>query len=453
MMDQSVDAARSPRRPPGPRGRWLSGNLAELRRDRLGFWTHVARTYGEVAQVRIGSRSMLLLSHPDAIEEVLVTQARHFVKHFALRLNPLVLGNGLLTSEGDFWLRQRRLIQPAFQRGRLAGFGPMIVAYTRRLLAGWNDGETRDIVPEMMRLTLEITAKALFDAEVADKARAVGEAMQFLQENFLARFNSLLPPPLWLPLPANLRLRRAVRRLDDILYDMIRQRRQAGGRGGDVLSLLLHARDETDRTGMTDQQLRDEAMTLFLAGHETTALALSWAWALLGSHPEAEARLQEEMDAVLDGREPTIEDLPHLRFTEAVMLEAMRLYPPAYVIGREAAEDCEVSGYRVPRGMTVLMSQWVVHRDERFFEEAGQFLPERWLDGLAQRLPKYAYFPFGGGPRLCIGNTFAMLETVLVLATLAGQLRFRLAPGHIVAPWPTFTLRPKDGVRAVLARR
>jgi cytochrome P450 len=453
MMDQSVDAARSPRRPPGPRGRWLSGNLAELRRDRLGFWTHVARTYGEVAQVRIGSRSMLLLSHPDAIEEVLVTQARHFVKHFALRLNPLVLGNGLLTSEGDFWLRQRRLIQPAFQRGRLAGFGPMIVAYTRRLLAGWNDGETRDIVPEMMRLTLEITAKALFDAEVADKARAVGEAMQFLQENFLARFNSLLPPPLWLPLPANLRLRRAVRRLDDILYDMIRQRRQAGGRGGDVLSLLLHARDETDRTGMTDQQLRDEAMTLFLAGHETTALALSWAWALLGSHPEAEARLQEEMDAVLDGREPTIEDLPHLRFTEAVMLEAMRLYPPAYVIGREAAEDCEVSGYRVPRGMTVLMSQWVVHRDERFFEEAGQFRPQRWLDGLAQRLPKYAYFPFGGGPRLCIGNTFAMLETVLVLATLAGRLRFRLAPGHIVAPWPTFTLRPKDGVRAVLARR
>jgi cytochrome P450 len=453
MLNQPVNVGRSPR-PPGPRGRWLSGSLKELRRDRLAFWTHLARTYGDVAAVRLGSRRLMLVSHPDAIEEVLVSKARHFTKHFALRLNPLVLGKGLLTSEGDFWLRQRRLIQPAFQRKQLTGFGPMMAAYTRRLLDGWRDGEVRDILPEMMRLTLEIIAKALFDAEVVDKAREVGEAMQCLQENFLARFNCLVPPPLWLPLPANLRLRRAVRRLDDIIYGFIRQRRQAGDQGRtDVLSLLLHARDEIDRTGMTDKQLRDEAMTLFLAGHETTALALSWTWALLGSHPEAEAQLHAEVDAVLAGREPTVDDLPRLRFTEAVLLEALRLYPPAYVIGREAADDCEVAGYPVPRGMTFLMSQWVVHRDERFFEAADQFRPQRWLGDLPHRLPKYAYFPFGGGPRLCIGNTFAMLEAVLVLATLAGRLHFRLAPGHTVAPWPTFTLRPKNGVWAVLARR
>jgi cytochrome P450 len=442
-----------PAPPPGPRGTWLGGSLAELRRDRLGFWARVARDYGDVVSLRIGSRPLWLVSHPDLIEEVLVTQARHFIKHFALRLNPLVLGKGLLTSEGDFWLRQRRLIQPAFQRGRLAAFGPVMVAYARRLMAAWRDGETRDVLPEMMRLTLEIAAKALFDAEVADEARAVGEAMQLLQENFLERFNSLAPPPLWLPLPANLRLRRAVRRLDEVLYGFIRQRRRAGDTGrGDVLSLLLHARDE-DRTGMTDKQLRDEAMTLFLAGHETTALALSWAWGLLGSHPEAEARLHAEVDAVLAGRPPAVEDLPRLRFTEAVVLEAMRLYPPAYVVGREAAEECTVAGYRVPRRMTLLMSQWVVHRDGRFFEAPEKFRPERWLDGLAERLPKYAYFPFGGGPRVCIGNTFAMMETVLVLATMAQELHFRLAPGHVLETWPTFTLRPKDGVPAVLARR
>jgi cytochrome P450 len=261
-----------------------------------------------------------------------------------------------------------------------------------------------------------------------------------------------MPPPLWLPLPAHLRLRRAVRRLDEILYDFIRDRRATGG-GSDLLSLLLHARDEDDRTGMTDKQLRDEAMTLFLAGHETTALALSWAWYLLGTSPEAEARLHAEVDAVLGGRPPTAEDAPRLRFTEAVMLESMRLYPPAYVVGREAIHECEVAGYRVPRGLTILMAQWVVQRDSRFFAAPEKFHPERWLGDLLQRLPKYAYFPFGGGPRVCIGNTFAMLETTLVLAMLAQRLRFERASGPAVEPWPLFTLRPRYGIPVVLARR
>jgi cytochrome P450 len=438
--------------PPGPRGSLLGGNLADFRRDRLAYLAHVARTFGDVAALRLGPRRVFLVSHPDAIEEVLVTQGRHFTKHFALRLNPLVLGNGLLTSEGDFWLRQRRLIQPAFQRGPVAAYAPVMVAYSRRLLAGWRDGETLDILSEMTRLTMEIAAKVLFDAEIADEARDVGEALGLLHENFLARFNSLWPPPLWLPLPANLRFRRAVRRLDAIIYGFIRQRRGGGPDRPDLLSLLLHARDEDD-TRMTDRQLRDEAMTLFLAGHETTALALSWAWYLLASHPEAQARLLAEADAVLGGREPAAQDLPRLRYTEGVVLEALRLYPPAYVIGREAVRDCEVAGYRVPRGTTILMSQWVVHRDPRLFEAPEEFRPERWQGDLVQRLPKYAYFPFGGGPRVCIGNTFALTEAVLVLATIAREMRFTLAEGQVVRPWPVFTLRPQPGVRAVLARR
>jgi len=438
---------------PGPPQRFFSGNLVDFRSGRLDFLTRCAREYGDVVALRFGPRRILLVSHPDLIESILITHSRCFIKHFALRLNPLVLGKGLLTSEGDFWLRQRRLIQPAFQRSRLVGFGAIMVAYTQRLLAGWTPGETRDIVPEMMRLTMQIAAKTLFDADVTEHARDVGAALQMLQENFIARFNSMMPPPLWLPTPTNRRLKRAVVQLDEILYRIIRTRRAGGEDRGDLLSLLLHARDEVDRTKMTDRQLRDEAMTLFLAGHETTALALSWAWSLLAMHPEAEARLAAEVADVLGGRSASADDLPRLRYTEGVVLEAMRLYPPAYTIGREAIADCEVGGFRVPRGTTVLMSQWVVHRDPRFFKNPDEFRPERWADDACADLPKYAYFPFGGGPRLCIGNTFAMMELVLVLATIAQQFRFTQRPGHQVLPWPTFTLRPQGGVPAPLTRR
>jgi cytochrome P450 len=440
--------------PPGPPGRFFTGHLAQFRGDRLEFLTRCAREYGDIVAIRLGPRRVILLSHPDAIESVLVTQSKHFIKHFALRLNPLVFGNGLLTSEGDFWLRQRRLIQPAFQRDQIATFAPVMVAYTERLLAGWQAGKTCDIVPEMMRLTLQIAAKTLFDAEVAEEANEVGDALNMLHENFVQRFQSLLALPVWVPTPAHRRLRRAIARLDDILYLLIRQRRVDGDRPrGDLLSLLLHARDEVDRTQMTDKQLRDEAMTLFLAGHETTALALSWAWALLAQNPDAEARLAAEVAEVLAGRTATADDLPRLRYTENVALEAMRLYSPAFVIGREAIVDCEVAGYRVPRGTTVLMSQWVVHRDPRFFDRPGEFRPERWSAPEIHRLPKYAYFPFGGGPRLCIGNGFAMQELVLVLATITQHFRFTLVPGRQVVPWPSFTLRPLHGVPAILTRR
>jgi cytochrome P450 len=275
--------------PPGPPApSWLSGHLPLFRDDRLAFYSRVRREYGDVVRLRIGHRRLYVVFHPDLIEEILVAKNHQFIKHFAMRLNPLVLGNGLLSSEGDFWLRQRRLVQPAFNRSRIAAYGPPMVAAAERLIAAWRPGERRDILVEMMRVTLEIAAKTLFDAEVGSETEGVVDALGLLQEFFIRRFNSLVLLPLWLPTPRNLRMRRAVRRLDDILYRFIRERRAQGTDRGDLLSILLHARDEDDGTRMTDRQVRDEAMTLFLAGHETTALTLAWTWYLLAGHPQVE---------------------------------------------------------------------------------------------------------------------------------------------------------------------
>jgi cytochrome P450 len=439
--------------PPGPPQRWFRGNLPEFRQDRLGFLTRCAREYGDVFQLRLGPRRITVFCHPDHIEQVLVTANQNFRKHFALRINPVVLGKGLLTSEGEFWLRQRRLSQPAFLKQRITRYSDIMVRCAEQSLADWQPGRPCDILKEMMKLTLAIIAKTLFGADIGGQAGDVGEALEVAQHHFLLRVGSLVPLPLWLPTRNNVRLQRAVLKLDAIIYEFIRKRRESAEDKGDLLSLLLHARDEGDRTGMTDRQLRDEAMTLFLAGHETTALTLSWAWYLLATNPEAARKLQAEVDAVLGERSATASDWPRLVFTEQVIMEAMRLYPPAYVVGREALQDCVIGGYSVPRARTVLMPQWVVHRDPRWFADPDKFRPERWQDDAVKRLPKFAYFPFGGGPRQCIGNTFAMMETVLVLATIAQHYDFTVVPDHPVVPFPTFTLRPRQGIRAVLHKR
>ena len=321
-----------------------------------------------------------------------------------------------------------------------------MVSYAERMLDKWKHGEVRDIHSEMMQLTLEIAAKTLFNADVTSEASDVGAALQMLLADFNDRFDRRIPLPRWLPTPANLRAFRAVRRLDAIIYGFIEQRRASAENPGDLLSLLLAVMDEETGSGMTNRQLRDEAMTLFLAGHETTALALSWTWYLVAQHPDVQAKLVAEWQRVLGGRLPTVADLPQLTYTEMVVREAMRLYPPAYLLGREATKECEIGGYRVPVGTTLWMCQWVVHRDPRNFANAETFDPDRWADGLLQRLPKYAYFPFGGGPRGCIGNTFALMEAVLVLAAIGQKFRFTLLSEHPVTPWPSFTLRPKAGI-------
>ena len=446
--------------PPGPPAHPLLGHLPGYQRDPLGFITRVAREHGDIVPLRFGiqmrvgpMRGGVLISHPDYIEQVLVTENQKYIKPIFIRgLAPLT-GNGLLNSEGDFWLRQRRLIQPAFHRKRIATYAATMTDYAERRLATWRDGETRDIHHEMMALTLEIVAKTLFGAEVSDAVDEVGAALEVALEGLEAKYQSLmLFVPHAVPTPGHRRITAAVRRLDAIVYQIIDARRAEGATGDDLLSTLLRAQAE-DGSRMTDQQLRDEVMTLFLAGHETTALALSWTWLLLAQRPEAEARLHAELAAALDGRAPAPDDMARLPYTEAVINESLRLYPPAWIISREARVDTEIGGYPIHAGQSVSMSQWVTHRDPRYFERPDDFVPERWLDGLAKRLPRFAYFPFGGGPRLCVGGAFATMEATLLLATIAQRYHLRLALDQPVVPSPAVTLRPRHGLRMTLTSR
>jgi cytochrome P450 len=406
-----------------------------------------------MVDLRLGPMSVRVLNHPDLVEEVLVTKARHFIKHGPLRQAKPSLGNGLLTSEGDFWRQQRKLAQPAFHRDRVAAYAATMVAATERMLAGWADGQVRDVQDDMMRLTLEIVAKCLFDADVAHDAADASAAMETLIRSFNARVERWIRLPMAIPTPSNLRFRRAMGRLDRIVFAITAERRASGADRGDLLSMLLHAQDEDDGRRMTDRQLRDEAMTLFMAGHETTANTLAWAWMLLSQNPEAETTLHAELDAVLAGRSPTLADLPRLVFADRVITEALRVFPTVWLLGREAIEPCTIGGEKVPVGLTLWMSQWVIHRDGRFFDDPESFRPDRWSDGLARRIHRYAYFPFGGGPRICIGNSFAQMEAVLLLATIAQRYQVRLVPGTAVRPFPTMTLRPDGGVHVVLTRR
>ena len=446
-------AARAGTLHQGPPEHWLLGSLGEFNRDQLGFYARCARDYGDVVPVRLGPRRGLLIYHPDAIEEVLIARAGDFVKSPGIRLLRRLLGDGLFVSEGDLWLRQRRLMQPAFHRQRIAAYGEVMATYATRRAAGWQDGAVMDIHPEMMALTRDIVAKTLFDADVSDEAR-IGDAAHFVTEYFGKRFGSLLQlvPP-WVPTPANLRLRTAVRKLDEVVYRMIADRRRTPGDRVDLLSILLQAQDADDGSRMTDRQVRDEVMTLFLAGHETTAVALSWTWYLLAQHPEVDARLADELGAVLAGRPPTVADLPALRYTEMVVKESMRLYPPAYGIARQAAKPTEVAGQAMRAGAFVIMPTWVVHRDVRWFDKPDEFRPERWDGDGARRLHRFAYFPFGGGPRQCIGNTFAMMEAILVVAAIAQRFRVALVPGQSVIPAPYITLRPEPAIRVRVESR
>jgi cytochrome P450 len=438
--------------PPGPSTglkRWSLGPLNSG--DPLKYFTGLMREYGDLVSLRVLNFRILLLNHPDHIEDVLVNHPRKFIRGRVLLANKRVFGRGLLTSDGDFWLRQRRLAQPAFHRARIAGYASTMVEYTERLLHEWQDGEERDIHAEMMRLTLQIVGKTLFDADVERDAQDIGKSMELLLE-LSANFRRTIFIPHWVPTPTNFRLERAIRQIEKVLYRMIAEKRASGRDSGDLLSMLLAAQDE-DGSRMTDQQLRDEAITLFLAGHETTANTLSWTWWLLAQNPAVEAKLHAELRTVLAGRAPSLDDLPKLVYTNHIITESMRLYPPAWGTARTAIEDHEIAGYAIPKGSGVSFAQWSVHRDARWYDAPDEFRPERWEGDLLKRNPKFAYFPFGGGPRQCIGNAFALMETALTLATIAQQFRFRLVPGHPVVPLASITLRPRYGIRVVLESR
>jgi cytochrome P450 len=460
--------------PPGPSNRLLGAIFGTLYQDPLGYFTHVARTYGDVAGIRIGNFRTFFINHPDLIEDMLVNKAKLYHKGRILQANKFLFGEGLLTSEGDFWLRQRRLSQPAFHRERIHGYGATMADYTQQMLTGWRGGEERDIHEEMMNLALRIVGKTLFDADVTRDAREVGETLDMMLR-IAANFSRTVLVPLWIPTPRNLRAKAGVRRIEKIIYRIISERRagaaelRAGAAerqastvaGGDVhndlLSTLLEAQDE-DGSRMTDRQLRDETITLFLAGHETTANTLSWTWWLLAQNPAVEKKFHDELDGVLGGRVPTVEDLPRLPYLGHVLTESLRLYPTAWGIARLAVEPHEIAGYPVRPGNGVACAQWVVHRDPRWFDAPLEFRPERWEkdswgNGLAKQLPRFAYFPFGGGPRQCIGNTFALMEAGIVLATIAQKFRFELVPGHKVEPLASITMRPRHGIKVRLEAR
>jgi cytochrome P450 len=430
-------------------------DLLAFRRDPLKFLTRLAREHGDIVPFRMGPQHVLLLNHPDLVRDALVTHADYFHKGRALQRSKRLLGEGLLTSEGEHHRRQRRLAQPAFHRKRVESYGAVMVEYAARARDRWHEGETLDLTHEMMRLTLAIVGKTLFDAEVESEADEIGVALTELLELFqmlLLPYSEYLER---LPLPANRRFARSRAKLDAVIYRIINERRASGADHGDLLSMLLLAQDEEGAGGgMTDEQLRDEALTIFLAGHETTANALAWTWYLLSQNPAAEAKLHAELDAVLDGgRLPTVEDLPQLRYTEMVLAESMRLYPPAWVIGRLAVKDYAVGDYVAAQGTLVLISQYVMHRDPRFFPDPLRFDPERWTPEAKEARPQYAYFPFGGGARRCIGEGFAWMEGTLIIAAIARRWRMRLVPDHAVVTHPRMTLRAKHGIRMKMEDR
>jgi cytochrome P450 len=438
---------------PGPRGHWLLGALPRLRTDMLGFFEECFREHGDAAYFRVGNRRSMLLSHPDDIERVLVAENRRFIKNYALIFLQPLMGNGLLLNEGASWLRQRRLIQPAFARPRVESYAPVMAHSVQRLIEAWREGQTHDIASAMMQLTMTIAGRTLLGIDVGDRFSEVARCLETVMYDFLARFGAALPLPRWIPTPRNLRLKWTIARLDRIVQQLIDERRSAGPGGSDFLSLLLHARDEEDGQGISDRQIRDEVMTMFLAGHETTANALAWTWYLLGQHPQIQQRVQDEARQVLGGREPAAADIAKLTFCEQVIRESMRLYPPAYVVGRRPVEDVTIGGHFLPAGTNVLMSQWIVHRDPRWFTDPLRFDPDRWSNGLTNHLPKYAYFPFGGGPRVCIGNAFAMFEAPLVLAVMAQQLTLELVTQGPLRIQPAVTLRPGQPIEMRVRQR
>jgi cytochrome P450 len=439
---------------PGPRIRSSLVFLVKRTYDPLQFFTKMAREYGDLVHLKVGSPDIFLLNDPVQIKQILVTDHHKFTKGQGLHKAKVLLGDGLLTSEGDLHRNQRRLVQPAFHHARIAGYASTMVDYAQRMAASWRGDSTLDISEQMTRLTLAIVAKTLFDADVESEAAEVGRALTTTMKLFpryLIPYSNLLEK---LPLPSNRRFREAKTYLDSTIFKMIQDRRSTGSDKGDLLSMLLLARDEEGGgRRMTDAQVRDEAMTLFLAGHETTSNALTWTWYLLASNPHAEQALHDEVDSVLGARSATIEDVPRLKYTEMVLAESMRLFPPAWVIGRRNVVDYVVNGYTVPQYSLILMSPWVVHRDPRYFAEPLQFDPGRWTSESKDRRPKFSYFPFGGGPRVCIGESFAWTEGVLVLATIAQRWKLRLAPGHRVQPQALVTLRPRYGMKMIAESR
>jgi cytochrome P450 len=438
--------------PPGPKGSLLGGNLSDLLRERIGFLNRCAREYGDFVSLRFGLRRFLLINDPQAIEFVLAIGSRNFRKHFGVQINPLLFGQGLLTSEGNLWLRQRRSAHPTLRHESLVNFDNVITQHAAQVIGRWQDHARIDLFAEMTRLTLGIAGKVFFDADLSDKANEVMSALEVTERDFVARFRGTIPMPYFVPTPANRRFRKAVSHLDTIVDNLLGSFFRGRSQNGTLFPLFAERYQSTTDRRSVSAQRRDEAKTFLVAGHETTALALTFILVLLAQHPEAQARLVEELRRVLCDRVATAADLPEMHYMQAVIREALRLHPPAYVIARQALRTCTLGGYRIPAGTAIIMSQWVTHRDPRYFDRPEEFRPERWENGFAERLPRCAYFPFGAGPRRCIGESFALIEIPLVLATILQRFFVRLVPHQDIDFRPSFTLRPAGRFLATVER-
>jgi cytochrome P450 len=440
------------RSPPGPRGLPIFGSIPALSGDAFRVMLDWHRRYGDIVAYRLGPWPFFMLSHPALAEEVLIDGQDLFVKMYDVTKPvgvSLVLGQGLVTSRGELWKRQRRLMQPMFHRSRVAGFGGEIAAAGLAVAERWRalgPDQPVDVAYEMMRATLEVITRTMFSTSVMDRLAELSPALLTVMRYTAESMRNPFVPPLWIPTPGNRAFRRDMAYIDALIHGLIRARRDSGVRHDDLLDKLIHAEDPDTGQAMDERQIRDETLTIFIAGHETTAVALSWAWYLLAGHPEARDRLHAELDRVLRGRAPMVDDLPRLAYTKAVLDEALRLYPPALGVIRKAVRDTELGGYRVAANSLVFVNIGNVHRHAAFWEESEAFRPERFLESQPAPAHRLAYMPFGAGPRVCLGNHLALTEGVLLLATLAQRFRLDLLPGHRLATEITVTLRPKGGL-------
>lgn len=446
-----AEAKRAPD-PPGPKGTLLAGSNREFAKRRLPFLLELAHVYGPVVGFRLGPRKVVLVSEPSLIEQILVTDAKRYIKHFGARAYKVLLGNGLVTSEGELWREQRRLIQPAFHKTPVQAYASDMSALAAQMLERWQPGQRIDVHGEFTSLAGCIALKTLFGLDNPGDQTHFASNLRIAVDLVNARLRALLKFPYWMPTPANRRLKRLAGELFQIADRFIEESTARGEDTSNLISSLVRLAGKQG-TSMSTPQLRDEAMTLYISAHETTALGLTWTWYLLSRHPEAEQKLVAEWGTVLDGRNPVASDLSALPYTMAVIAESLRLYPPVPLVGREATDDVELGGFRVRRGGTILISPWVCHRDPSRFPDPEAFRPERWTVGLAHDLHRFAYIPFGGGPRVCIGRNFALTEIALVLATLGQHYRFTTEDGETVGINPQITLQPARRIHARLQPR
>jgi cytochrome P450 len=442
--------------PPGPRGVVeVTRAFRAFTKDHAAHILHLNGVYGGASGFRFAGELLVFLSDPELIHEVLLDKEGVFIKDRITRGLSLFLGQGLLTSEGELWRRQRKLIAPSLSKKHIAGYADSMVRLAGLYADGLVTGETRDVAADMTHVTLEIVVETLFGAALSGGHEKVGRAIDSVMDDFQEIIQSWRRAfPAWFPFAARRRTAKTMKEVDAIVLDVVRERRKSGVLGDDLLSRLLVARDEADpERGMSDQQLRDEVMTLFMAGHETTANALAWTLMLLAEHPEIDHRLDDELSRVLDGRPATADDLASLPLADAIVKESMRLYPPAHTIGREATRDLRLGPFELPAHTSILISPWAMHHDPRFFPDPEAFHPDRWLDGSTAKLPKNAYMPFGGGPRVCVGNHFAIMEAVLVLVTIAQRARFERLSRDSIGVQPAITLRPLGGLPLRVRRR